>query len=89
MKLRDVLSSANDLWRRLRTRKKRKLYHQWVEEADLPSEAVPQEDVGLPVIPEEAEPAKQPLRPHILYLLLGGCLVMLCAIFILLLFQSC
>ena len=92
MKLWTVLSKANDIFKYLRTRRKRRLYKQWVEWADLPSEAVPQEEVESHIIrekEEKEEKEKKQLQLPILNMLVGACLVILCAILILLIIQSC
>lgn len=88
MKLWATLSRIGDLFRYLRTWRKRRLYQQWVEKAGLPSEAIPREEFGAHIIREKEERDKQRLPLPILYILLGACLVVLCAILILLIIQS-
>jgi len=72
----------------MQTRKKRKLYQQWIDKAGLSPEAVPQEEVPEDLIPEIGIGKKQ-LRLPILYMLLGACLVILCVGLILLVVYSC
>ncbi len=66
-------------------RKKRKLYRQWVERASLPPDAIPREEVAEDMIPQID---KQQSRRHILYILLGVAVVVLCAGLILLIVYS-
>ena len=85
MKLGAVVSKANDILRYLRRRRKAKLYQQWVEKADLPPEAVP-EEFAKDIIPKMD---KEQLRLRMLYMLLGASLVILCVGLILLIVHSC
>ncbi len=68
------------------TRKKRKLYRQWVERASLSPDAIPREEVAEDMIPQID---KQQSRRHILYILLGVSAVVLCVGLILLIVHSC
>jgi len=62
------------------------LYQQWVEKADLPSEAVPKEEFAGDIIPKgDKEHSHLPL----LYMLLGASLVVLCLGLVLLIAYSC
>ena len=69
-----------------RRRKKRKLYRQWVERSDLSPDAIPREEVAEDMIPQID---KQQSRLHILYILLGTSLVILCVGLILFIVYSC
>jgi hypothetical protein len=82
----NVLSKAYDILKYLLTWRKRKLYRQWVERADLPSEAVPQEAAGKDVLPKLD---REQLRLPVLYMLFGAAIVVLFAGLILLVVQSC
>ncbi len=86
MKLWTVLHKANDVFKYLRTRRKRRLYQQWVDKADLAPEAVPPEEVAEDIIPKID--TKQ-LRLRMLYILVGFSLGILCMGLILLIVQSC
>ena len=77
-------------------RKKRKLYRQWVERSGLSPDAIPREEVAEDMIPRVdkqqyriSQVDKQQSRLNILSILLGICLVILCAGLILLLVYSC
>ena len=67
-------------------RGKRKLYRQWVERANLPSDAMPREEVAEDRTPQVD---KQQSRLNVLIILLGISLVILCAGLILLFVYSC
>lgn len=69
-----------------RRKKKRKLYQQWVERASLSPDAIPQEEVAEDMI---SQVDKQQSRLHILYILLGTSLVILCVGLIFLIVRSC
>ena len=86
MKLRTVLSKANDILRYPQRRRKTKLYGQWVEQADLAPEAVPVEEVAKDIIPKRD---KERLRLPLLYIFLGFFLGILCMGLIFLIGQSC
>jgi len=45
-----ILSKASDIFRYLKTRRRRRLYQQWVERAQLPPEAVPREEFAEDVV---------------------------------------
>ena len=68
-------------------RKKRKLYRQWVERANLSPDAIPQEEVAEDRIPMP-QADKQQSHLTILYILLGVAVVVLCAGLILLIVNS-
>ena len=72
----------------LRRRKKRKLYQQWMERANLPSDAIPREEVTEDRMPMP-QVDKQKSRLNLLSILLGIALVIVCAGLILLIFYSC
>jgi len=86
MKPQTVLSKASDILKYLRTRRKRRLYQQWVERAGLPPEAVRQEEVAEHVVPEiDKWERRQPL----MYMLLGACILILLVGLILLIVHAC
>ena len=89
MKLGTMFSKVADILKYLRTRRKRKLYKQWVEMAELPPEELPQEEVSSRLVREEEGPDEAPLRLNTLYLMQGASLVLLCVILIILIVQSC
>ena len=66
--------------------KKRRLYQQWVEQAGLPPEAIPEEEAAGDIIPKIK---KEKLHPNITYILLGAIIVLLCAVIIILIIQTC
>ena len=68
-------------------RKKRKLYQQWVERANLSSDALPREEVAGDMI-TMPQVDKQQSHPIILYILLGVALAVLCAGVVLLIVYS-
>ena len=86
MKLQIVLSKAHEIFRYLKTRRRSRLYKQWVERAQLPPEAVPREEFAEDIIPKID---KKQLRLPMLYMLLGASLVILCVGLILLIVYSC
>ncbi len=61
-----------------RRRKKRKLYRQWVERANLSPDAIPREEVAEDRI-SMPQADKQQSHLPILYILLGVAVVVLCA----------
>ena len=71
----------------LRRRKKRKLYLQWVERANLSPDALPREEVAEDMV-AMPQADKQQSHPTILYILLGVALVVLCAGLVLLIVYS-
>lgn len=86
MRFRSVLSKADNILKYMRTRKKRKLYRQWVKRAGLPPEAVPEEEFTQDIIPKID---KEKLRLRVLYMLLGASLVILFGGLIALILYSC
>ena len=73
-------------------RRKRRLYQQWVEMAELPPEEIPQEEAGQRVLREEERPDDIPFQLNALntlYLMQGAGLILLCVILILLVVQAC
>ena len=86
MKLWAVVSKANNILRYLQSRRKARLYQQWVKRANLPPEAVPEEEFGQNIMPKID---KEQLRLRMLYILLGASLVILCVGLILLIVESC
>ena len=63
--------------RYLRRRKKRKLYQQWVDMANLPSDAVPRERVAEDRMAPQT--GGQQSRMTVLYILLGIAIIVLFA----------
>ena len=88
MRFQVVLSKVNIILKHMRTRKQRKLYQQWIEQAGLSPEAVPREEVTEDLVPEVGR-GKERQRLPILYMLLGACVVILCVGLILLIVHSC
>ncbi len=90
MKLKTVLSKANSVlsntFNYLRTRRERRLYQQWIEQADLPPEAIPREEATREAAPRIGQ---KRLRMYILFTLLGAALAMACGGLILLVARSC
>ena len=73
-------------------RRKRRLYNQWVEMAELPPEEILQEETGQRPVREEERPDDMPFQLNVLttlYLMQGASLVLLCVILILLIVQAC
>ncbi len=91
MKLGTIFSKVSNVIHYLLSGRKRKLYKQWVEMAELPLEDIPLEEVGSRVIREEEEEERDEtqLRLTTLFMMQGATLVLLCAILILLIIQSC
>ena len=83
--MQSLVSKLNNLVRYLRTRRKAKLYQQWVEKADLPPEAVP-EEFARDIVPKTG---RERLRLRMLYILLGASLAVLFMGLILLIAHSC
>jgi len=90
------------LWRTIRnaikylaSARERKLYRQWVEMAELPPENIVHEEVRESLVQEREERfemhtgLKPPLELKTLYLMQGASLVILIAILVLLIVQSC
>ena len=86
MKIGDVFSTARNIIKYFQTRKKRKLYHQWVERDGLPPDAVPQEEVAVEIAPKLDE---RKLNLYLLYLVLGALILLLILVLILLIAQQC
>ena len=95
MKLWAVLYKINELFDNPQARRKRSLYRQWVEMEDLPHEVVVQEEAAAHTAEvEEVSERKQlslqmPIQMPILYIMQGASLLLLCAILIILIAQSC
>jgi len=73
-------------------RRKRRLYEQWVEMAELPPEEISQEETGPRPVRKEERPDDMPFQLSaltILYLMQGAGLVLLCVILILLIARAC
>jgi len=73
-------------------RRKRRLYAQWVEMAELPPEETPLEETSSRPVREEERLDEVPFPLNtltILYLMQGASLVLLCVILILLIVQAC
>ena len=86
MKIGQVFSKVGNILKYLRRRREKRLYQQWVERAELPPEAIPQEKVAEEIIPK-IDKNRPPL--NILYILLGVSIVFLGTGLILLIIQSC
>lgn len=86
MKLGTRLSKAYKILGYLRRRRKVKLYQQWVKMANLAPGAIPAGEVAEDIIPKID---KGQLRRHILYLLLGFSLGVLCTGLIFIIVRSC
>jgi len=75
--------------------RERKLYRQWVEMAELPLENIAHEEVRERLVQEREERVemqtglKPPLELKTLYVMQGASLVILIAILVLLIVQSC
>ena len=80
-----LLAMLSYIFRYLKTRRRVKLYRQWVERADLPSEAVPEEELAIDIMPKID---KRQLRLPMLYMLLGASVVILLIGLILLIASS-
>lgn len=89
MKLETVLSKVGNVIHYLLSGRKRKLYKQWVEMAELPPEDIPGEEVVSRIAEEEEEKDETQLRLTALFMMQGATLVLLLAILILLIVQSC
>ena len=86
MKLWTALAKIHNLLGYMQRRKKKRLYKQWIERADLPPEAMPKEEFAEEQI---SEVDKKQLYRRLLYILLGVFLVVLCVGLILLTMHSC
>lgn len=73
----------------LRGREKRKLYRQWVERSDLPSDSVSREEKVAEDRMSIPRVDKQKSHLDMLSILLGIALVVLCAGIVLLIVYSC
>ena len=82
MKLWTVLSKVYNILGYLQKRSKKRLYKQWIEKAELPPAAMPEGEVVGDKIPEVD-------KKHMLYIMLGVSLVILCIGLILLIVHSC
>ena len=71
----------------IRRRQKRKLYQQWVERANLSSDALPREEVAEAMIAMPRADKRQS-RLTLLYILLGVAVVLLCAGLVILIVYS-
>ena len=73
-------------------RRKRRLYEEWVEMAELPPEEISQEETSPRPVREEERSDDMPFQLNaltILCLMQGASLVLLCVILILLIVQAC
>jgi len=90
MKLKTALSKVSSVlsntFNYLRTRRERRLYQQWIEQADLPPEAIPREEATRETAPRID---RKRLRMYTLFTLLGAALAMACGGLILLIAHSC
>ena len=81
--------------KRFREKRKEKLYRQWAEHSELPPEAIPQKEAptNKGAQNEEAPPDKSTwhfeLHFNPIYILLGACIILLLAVLIFLIAQSC
>jgi hypothetical protein len=89
MKLETVLSKVGNVIHYLLSGRKRKLYKQWVEMAELPPEDIPGEEVGSRITEEEEGKDETQLRLTALFMMQGATLVLLLVVLILLIVQSC
>jgi len=71
----------------LQRRKKKKLYRQWVERANLSPDALPREEVAKDRI-EMPQAGEQQSHLTLLYILLGVAVVVLCAGLVILIVYS-
>jgi len=72
--------------------RKRRLYKQWVEMAELPPEEVQQEETAQRPVRKEEQPDDMPFQLNsltALYLMQGASLILLCVVLILLIVQAC
>jgi len=81
-----VTSILSSTFNYLRTRRKRRLYQQWIEQAGLSPEAIPREEA-----PEVRAPGIdwKRLRMYMLFTLLGAALTIVFGGIILLIAHSC
>ena len=86
MKLWTVLAKTHNLLGYMKKRRRKRLYKQWIERADLPPEAMPKEEFAEEKI---SDVDKKQLYRRLLYILLGVFLVVLCIGLILLIVHSC
>ena len=77
------------MFKYLRDRRKRRLYKQWVEMAELAPEDIPVEEVDSRIVEEVEEKDETMLPLNRLYIMQGVSLVLLCVILIILIIQSC
>ena len=78
-----------DVIKYLASWRKRKLYQQWVEMAELPPENITHEDIREHIVREKEEKTDIQLGLKPLYIMQGAGLILLSAILIILIVQSC
>ena len=81
-----IFSKVGDLFKYLKTWRRRRLYNEWLERGELPPEAVPREELDEDIIPKID---KGKLHLPILYIILGASLVILCLGIALFIVRSC
>ena len=81
-----LLSKTNQMLHYLKTMRKRRLYEQWVEAANLPPEAIPQDLLAESVMPETGW---KRLKLVSLFVLLGVSVLILLTGLVLLILHSC
>jgi hypothetical protein len=82
----EVISRANGVLKHIKARRKRRLYGQWTERAEMPPEAAPKEKPPVDILPKLD---KKELRLPLLYMLLGASGLILFAGLIVIALQSC
>ena len=80
MKFQLILAKIRDILKYPQRRGKKRLYQQWVERADLPPEAVPEEEVAEDILPKID---KNKLRRQAPYILLGAVTIIFIVVIIL------
>ena len=78
-----------DVIKYLASWRKRKLYQQWVEMAELPPENITHEDIREHIVREKEEKTDIQLGLKPLYIMQGAGLILVSAILIILIVQSC
>ena len=84
--LRKAIGISRDILHYLQTRGNRRLYKQWMEQADLPPEAIPKEEAP---VKRARRTYKRPFRVYVFYILLGAAAVVVCGGLLLLIIHSC
>jgi len=84
-----LLTAIVNVIKYLASWRKRKLYQQWVEMAELPPENITHEDIREHIVREKEEKIDIQLGLKPLYIMQGAGLILLSAILIILIVQSC